>query len=55
MRYLIPLAFILSACASHDVPYPTGEWRPLNPGQWDMQPAQAPVPPDLPKIKEAKD
>lgn len=55
MRYLIVAALpalFLSACgADHAAKVPTGEWKPLNVGQWDIDPALVTVP-DLPKIKD---
>jgi hypothetical protein len=50
MRILWLLGFLLfSACADHDVPQASGEWKVLNPGQWDFNPALVTVP-ELPKL-----
>ena len=51
MKYLLALASLalLSACASHEPPQASGQWKVLNVGQWDFNPSLVTVP-DLPKI-----
>jgi hypothetical protein len=48
----IVILFLLAAFASHGAPQAAGEWRVLNAGQWDMNPALVTVP-ELPRVTDS--